>query len=142
LSGIGVFDILRDRDEWGRVNSMICPQCRSADCFRSHRDGLFDFSFSLLGLKPWRCHTCDRRFRARRVALSFASYAHCPKCGNFDLEHISRERVENGTLVTLKRWLGFRAYRCDPCRQRFFSTRPFRRISPSTVPVLAERPRR
>lgn len=111
---------------------MICPQCRSADCYRSHRDGVLDFLFTLAKWKPWRCHTCDRRFYGHRVALSFVHYAHCPKCGNFDLERISRERVEDGTLLFLKRFLGFHAYRCNPCRERFFSVLPHRRIIPST----------
>ena len=112
---------------------MICPQCRSADCFRSHRGGFVDFLFTLFNLKPWRCHTCDYRFYAGRVALAFARYAHCPKCGNFDLERISRERVDDGTLLFLKRFLGVHAYRCNPCRQRFFSLLPYRRILPSTL---------
>jgi DNA-directed RNA polymerase subunit RPC12/RpoP len=110
---------------------MICPECRSGDCFRSHRDGVLDFLNSLIGLRPWRCHTCDRRFFAWRVATRFEAYAHCPRCGNLDLENISRERVETGTLIVLKRWLGFPAYRCDPCRHRFFSVRRYRRIKPS-----------
>jgi hypothetical protein len=114
---------------------MICPQCRSGDCYRSHRDGVFDFLLTAIGLRPWRCYTCDRRFYARLVALSFSRYAHCRKCGNFDLEHIAQDRVERGTLVSLKCFLGFPAYRCDPCRQRFFSVLPFRRILPSTLPV-------
>ena len=82
-----------------------------------------------LGLRPWRCHTCDRRFYAGIVATSFAHYVHCSKCGNFDLEHIARNRVEEGTLVFLKRRLRFPAYRCDPCRHRFFS------ILPEGIPV-------
>ena len=114
---------------------MICPQCRSADCFRSHRDSMLDSLCTAAGLRPWRCHTCDRRFYAWRVALSFSRYAHCPRCGNFDLERIARDRVEQGTLVFLKRFLGFPAYRCDPCRQRFFSILPFRRIRPSLIPA-------
>jgi Zn ribbon nucleic-acid-binding protein len=113
---------------------MICPQCRSVDCFRSHRDGVLDFVHSINGSRPWRCHTCECRFYAWRVASRFQAYAHCPRCGNFDLEHISRERVEDGTLITLKRWLGFPAYRCDPCRHRFFSIRRFRRIMPVLLP--------
>jgi phage FluMu protein Com len=112
---------------------MICPQCRSANCFRSHRDGALDFTFTLMGCKPWRCHSCDRRFYAKRVALGFHRYAHCPRCGNFNLERISRERVEDGIGITLKRWLGFPAYRCDPCRERFFSVRLFQRIVPSEL---------
>lgn len=85
----------------------------------------------LIRMSPWRCHTCDYRFRAQLVALRFVLYARCPRCGNFDLEHISRDRVERGTFVYLKRLLGFPAYRCDPCRERFFSVLKFRRILPS-----------
>lgn len=110
---------------------MICPQCRSTDCFRSRREGFVDLLWSVWGLRPWRCHTCDMRFRAWRVAVAFERYVHCPRCGNFDLEHISRERVDDGTLLWLKRLLAFPAYRCSPCRERFFSVRRFRRILPS-----------
>src|SRR5215472_11989173 len=110
---------------------MICPQCRSSECYRLHRGGVFDFTFMLVGLKQWRCHTCDRRFYGRLVAYSFTCYAHCPCCGNLNVDHISRERVDKGTLKALKRWLGVPAYRCDPCRERFFSTLPHRRIVPS-----------
>jgi putative component of membrane protein insertase Oxa1/YidC/SpoIIIJ protein YidD len=74
---------------------------------------------------------CELRFYAWKVASAFSLNAHCPRCGNFNLEHISRERVESGSMITFKRWLGFPAYRCDPCRHRFFSVKPFRRILPS-----------
>jgi phage FluMu protein Com len=122
-----LFGILR----YGSGAMMICPACRSVNCFRSHRDGILDFLLSGAGLRPWRCHSCERRFHAWRVAAILERYAHCPRCGNFDLEHISRERVEGGTLIFLKRWLRFPAYRCDPCRFRFFSVLQFRRILPS-----------
>ena len=118
---------------------MICPQCRSDNCFRSHRDGILDFVFSGAGLRPWRCHSCDRRFQAWRVAAILERFAHCPRCGNFDIEHISRERVEDGSFIFLKRWLRFPAYRCDPCRHRFFSVREFRRILPAMVESQARR---
>jgi len=118
---------------------MICPQCRSADCVRSRRSGIFDFAATLSALRPWRCRTCDIRFYARSVALPFARYAHCPKCGNFDLQRIARERVEKGTLIFLKRVLIFPAYRCDPCREKFFSVLPYRRILPSMMPVVERR---
>jgi hypothetical protein len=94
---------------------------------------LTDFLFTLSGAKPWRCQTCERRFYAWRVAASLSHYAHCSKCGNFDLKSISRDRVEKGTLVAAKRLLRVPAYRCDPCRERFFSFRPFRRILPSMI---------
>ena len=127
LPGTGLFGILR----YAFGATVICPQCRSDNCFRSHRDGTLDFLLSGAGLRPWRCHSCEHRFQAWRVAAILERFAHCPRCGNFDIEHISRERVEDGTLIFLKRWLRFPAYRCDPCRQRFFSVREFRRILPS-----------
>src|ERR1700685_3319512 len=116
---------------------MICPRCRSTDCFRSPPDGVSAPVSTVAGLRPWRCHTCDHRFYSWRVPLRFSLYAHCSKCGNFDFEHISRHRVEQATLMLLKRWLGIPAYRCDPCRQRFFSVLPFRRILPSTLPAYS-----
>ncbi|MGH9718416.1 MAG: hypothetical protein ACRD4R_17035 [Candidatus Acidiferrales bacterium] len=112
---------------------MICPQCRSGDCFRSRRTSVADSLLRAFGLLPWRCHTCDKRFYAARVAWPFLRFAHCPRCGNFDLEHIPRNRVEQGTFVIAKRFFAFPAYRCDPCRQRFFSILPPRRIVSSTV---------
>ncbi|HXX20546.1 MAG TPA: hypothetical protein VEJ46_14180 [Candidatus Acidoferrum sp.] len=118
---------------------MICPQCRSADCYRSHRSGVSDFLCTVVGLRPWRCHTCDLRFYAWRVAAAFAGYAHCPRCGNFDLDHIARERVGEGPLILVQRYLGFPAYRCDPCRQKFFDLRPYRRIVPSMVAVVEQK---
>jgi hypothetical protein len=128
-----------NKSRGSRPPRMICPQCRSTDCFRSHRDGVSDFLSTFAGLRPWRCHTCDKRFYSRRVPITFSCYAHCPKCGNFDLEHISRERVEQGTFMVLKRWIGIPAYRCDPCRTRFFSVLPFRRIRPSLIPIYDRR---
>lgn len=117
---------------------MICPQCRSADCFRSHRSGAVDFVATAIGLRPWRCDTCDYRFFGRRVAVAFSGYAHCPRCGNFAVDRIAGERVDDGTLVFLKRFLRFPAYRCAPCRERFFSTLPYRKIIPS-MPSSMER---
>ena len=114
---------------------MICPQCRSAECFRSHRAGIMDRLGTLAGLRPWRCQTCERRFFASRVALVFVGYAHCWRCGNFDLDRITGERVDPGVFNFLKRACGFPAYRCDPCREKFFSMRPYRKIVPSNVEV-------
>lgn len=107
---------------------MICPACQSSRCYRSHRRGLLDFALTILDLRPWRCRECDRRFYGSKVAATFCYYAHCPVCGNFDLQGIGRDRIEDGTLIWLKRLLQFPAYRCAPCRRRFFSVLPFRRI--------------
>ncbi len=73
------------------------------------------------------------RFYAWTVAIPFVRYAHFPRCGNFDLQHIVRDRVDQGTLVFLKRFLGFPTYRCEPCRQKFFSMLTYRKIVPSMI---------
>jgi len=95
---------------------------------------LIDVVASAMGLRPWRCRTCDYRFYAWSVAVGFVRFAHCPTCGNFDLERIGHDRVDKGTLLVLKRLLGFPAYRCDPCREKFYSVLPIRRIVPSVIP--------
>ena len=119
----------------GDVPRMICPQCRSSDCYRSHRNGFADFLGTMGGLRPWRCHTCDYRFHAGSVAVRFMGYAHCWRCGNFDLDRVASDRVDRGAFNFLKRLLSLPAYRCDPCREKFFSIRPYRRIMPSITTV-------
>ncbi|MFZ0334801.1 MAG: hypothetical protein WAN10_03420 [Candidatus Acidiferrales bacterium] len=66
---------------------------------------------------------CKRRFYARRVPWQFRRHAHCPRCGNLDLQHIAKDWVQEGALRWLFRLLDAPAYRCDPCRLRFFSLR-------------------
>jgi hypothetical protein len=113
---------------------MICPQCRSADCYRSRRGGARDALCRSVGLKPWRCQTCNFRFYARRVPVVFSGYAHCWRCGNLDLQRIAPERMEPGILASIGRLLGLPAYRCSPCRTKFFSVLPHRCIRPSMMP--------
>lgn len=96
-----------------------------------------DFLLSLVDLRPWRCRACDRRFYAWKVPISYTFYAHCPTCGNLDLQQIARDRVENGTLLGLQRLLLFPAYRCAPCRERFFSVRPYHPVKALSEDVLA-----
>ena len=106
---------------------------------RSHRGGLADFFGTLMQLRPWRCQACNKRFYGWTVPLPFARYVHCPRCGNFDLQKIDRNRVDQGTLPSVKRFLGFPAYRCDPCRQKFFSVLSYRRIVPSMIPQASRK---
>ncbi|MBI3668450.1 MAG: hypothetical protein HY237_01510 [Acidobacteria bacterium] len=68
------------------------------------------------------------RFYAWVVPLAYQKYAHCDLCGNLDLQRVSREYVTEGSFVWLFRLLHFPAYRCDPCRHRFFSVRFHHRI--------------
>ncbi len=71
------------------------------------------------------------------VPLRYQRYAHCEKCGNLDLQRISRSYVTEGNFVWLGRLLHFPAYRCDPCRYRFFSLRAYHRIAPVRYQVLS-----
>jgi hypothetical protein len=50
-------------------------------------------------------------------------------CGNMDLQRISREHGA-GPFAWLFQLLHVPAYRCAPCRNRFFSIRAYRRIVP------------
>ncbi len=45
---------------------MDCPYCSSTYCTRSFRHGVRDFLVRLLGLFPWHCHTCMKRFYQRK----------------------------------------------------------------------------
>jgi hypothetical protein len=78
-------------------------------------------------LRPWRCAKCQRRFYAGAVPLKFVTKAHCDQCGNFDLQRISNQHV-SGLLSWIPRLLRVPAYRCAPCRNRFFSLRPRRKV--------------
>jgi hypothetical protein len=84
-----------------------------------------DFAYGVLGLIPWRCNKCEKRFRARPLPLSHAKYAHCAICGNFELKRISPEHV-TGFMGMAGRLLGLPSLRCDPCRHKFFSIRPLK----------------
>jgi len=103
---------------------MVCPVCKARNCRRSRRRNLAEYAISFFGILPWRCPTCETRFRAHRVAFPLFFRAHCPRCGNPHLDKISSDRVMEGLLLPLKRILGMPAYRCDPCRMKFYSLRP------------------
>ena len=85
----------------------------------------------LFGLRPWRCRQCEARFYGWTAPAALAWRVHCLRCGNFDLERIARKYVEGRFFTPLLRALGVPAYRCEPCRLKFFSLRPFRRIVPA-----------
>jgi len=101
--------------------AVVCPECYSTRCTRSRRTGAKDYSLGLSQVRPWRCRSCQRRFYAWNVPVSLIWYAHCPKCGGFALEKISSRLALDGNFKWLKRTLGFAAYRCPGCRERFFS---------------------
>jgi len=132
------YDFLR-RPSCVKDDALICPKCRSDWCRRSRRRRLRDYLIGLSGLRPWRCRNCGLRFFAWVVPVSFAFYAHCNHCGNLDLQRISRDHVSEGWSALLFRLLHFPAYRCAPCRYRFVTLLPHRRIVPRpSEPVKSE----
>jgi len=129
----------RRRPSCEKGDALICPQCLSDQCHRSKRQWLRDYLIGLSGLRPWRCRICKLRFFAGIVPVSFALYAHCSLCGNFNLQQISRNHVFEGWSAGLFRLLRFPAYRCAPCRYRFVTFLPHRRIVPRpSEPVKSE----
>jgi len=63
------------------------------------------------------------------MPLSDTFHAHCPICGNLELKRISPEHV-NSPLRFLWRLLRVPAFRCEPCRYKYFSILPIRELEP------------
>jgi hypothetical protein len=93
---------------------------------RSHRRKI-EYPLGILGILPWRCVDCQKRFYARHVPFRYALYAHCNRCGNLDLRSARREKLAQALGSRLAMWLGARPVRCDGCRNDFTTWRPQRR---------------
>ena len=113
---------------------LVCPACRSSKFRRSHRRTVVDYLLAVGGVLPWRCESCDTRFRARRIPFERLLFAHCRICGNRTLERIAPEHVP-GQASFLARILGVPAFRCGPCRNKFFSIRPRWRVGHNQAAV-------
>jgi len=99
-----------------------------------------DWLATVAALRPWRCMMCKRRFYGRAVALAFLRHAHCPRCGNLELQHVAKQRVEEGKLRWFFRMFGAPAYRCRPCRFKFFSFRPIYELRVNAARIPADEP--
>lgn len=109
---------------------MICPKCSGEECRRSHREDSRDFAFGVTGLRPWRCRDCQECFYAWSVPIAYVHYAHCLRCGNLAVKRISPDYVA-GSFAWLFRIMRLPAYRCAPCRNKFFSIRRHLRVVPT-----------
>jgi len=77
----------------------------------------------VVGCIPWRCSRCTTRFRSRATPFANLLSAHCSICGNIDVKRISPDLAE-GLTAPLWRTLGVPAFRCIPCRHKFFTLLP------------------
>jgi hypothetical protein len=102
---------------------MLCPVCNSAECRRSRRRTLLDYFARVVGSVPWRCSRCSRRFRSRTTPFAHSLVAHCAICGNIEVKRIASD-LADGFAAPLWRTLGVPAFRCIPCRHKFFSALP------------------
>ncbi len=113
---------------------MTCPVCKQIGARRSRRHAIADYALSTLGIYPWRCRSCHTRFHARLMPLSDTFHAHCPICGNLELKRISPHYVDR-PLGFLWRLLRVPAFRCEPCRYKYFSILPMREAQPEEETV-------
>jgi hypothetical protein len=60
------------------------------------------------------------------MPISHLLSAHCSICGNLELMRISSD-CATSFAAPLWRVLGIPAFRCIPCRHKFFSLRPLRK---------------
>jgi hypothetical protein len=66
------------------------------------------------------------------MPLSTLFRAHCPFCGNLQLRRISPDFVDTA-FAGVWRALNIPAFRCDPCRHKYFSVRPLRDTEESAL---------
>jgi C4-type Zn-finger protein len=102
---------------------MNCPICKQNGARRSRRQTSAEYVLGAIGVYPWRCKGCGARFHARLMSLNNALHAHCPICGNPALKRIAPEHV-NTLLGFIWRTLRVPAFRCEPCRYKYFSILP------------------
>jgi hypothetical protein len=61
--------------------------------------------------------------------MSYLVFVHCRRCGNLDIQRVSAKHVD-GWYAWIFRLLQLPAYRCPPCRRKFFSVLIHRRMRP------------
>ena len=109
---------------------MNCRVCDSNDCQRDERRGTVDFLLSAFALEPWRCRNCERRFHAVAAGVVRYLHARCTVCGSSDLRRMDPMYV-SGPGFHIGRTLRLPAYRCLPCRNKFFSIFPLKPLDAS-----------
>jgi len=127
-----------DRKRRIEEKRMNCPVCKEDGARRSRRNGIAEYLVSIIGLYPWRCRSCHVRFYARLMPLSHSMHSHCPICGNLKVKRISAAHVVH-PFTPAFRLLRVPAFRCEPCRHKYFSLLPQRQTEEETArPAAAD----
>jgi hypothetical protein len=100
-----------------------CPGCGSKNLRISQVRGFKNRIRGMIGILPFRCRQCERRFDARIWNFSLIRYARCPKCLRMELTTWSQQYYNPPAMTVLKLRLGATPYRCDFCRCNFASFR-------------------
>ena len=123
----------------------ICPMCGLKTASRARRRNPGEYLISMLGIRPYYCQGCEYRFlafRAPRKRIHFSRYASCPKCYSEAVHTVSKDRVPHALSNSLWRLLSFPAYRCSPCRVKFFSLKPLKPVPGEDFPPKKPRHRK
>jgi C4-type Zn-finger protein len=68
------------------------------------------------------------------MSLSSSLHAHCPICGNPALKRIAPEHVSSPFGIVWRK-LRIPAFRCEPCRYKYFSILPLQQREKRQVEV-------
>jgi len=100
-----------------------CPECGSKRLRISKVRGFRGRIRSMVGVLPFRCKKCERKFDSAIWSLSAIRYARCPKCLRMELSTWSEQYYNPPFTTLMKLRFGATPYRCDFCRCNFASFR-------------------
>jgi DNA-directed RNA polymerase subunit RPC12/RpoP len=107
-----------------KIPALTCEHCGGRDIRRARVQSWSERIQGLVGIYPFRCRECQRRFQLSIWLLSKLHYAKCPKCLRMDLSTWSRKYYRAGMWASFLVTFGAQKYRCTACRCNFVSFRP------------------
>jgi hypothetical protein len=101
-----------------------CPFCGSDQTRPAQSKGVFQYVLEGIGMFPYRCEECQKKFRFRLWGARDLFYAKCPRCYRQDLSMWEMKYYRPRYRTRLKLTLGARPLRCESCRCNFASWLP------------------
>jgi len=100
-----------------------CPSCGGHNLRSSKVRGAAERLRSMIGILPFRCRQCGKRFSTRLWDFSSWKYARCPACLGTELGSWSDHYYNASLSVRMLVTMGAHRYRCEHCRYNFASFR-------------------